>query len=257
MSRKFLLQAGFSLLLAAAACLWLLMVQVPVLDEQVTERARVSAWGEPVRELTQSFVAPADNLSRIDLRLGSYPPVARGGLLFQLIDEQASPDAASRFIREQHLPPGDYASHEMTRVEFEPVSGSRGREYVIRLSSEDSACWRDGIAVTESDVYEEGGLVIDGQPRDFDLNFALYHAASAGELFAARIEPFRPAPFNNPWFFASLFGLGAALFGWLLFELCWPAGPMVEEVPAVLTEPAPEEPEHRPADRQSGGEALP
>lgn len=257
MSRRFILRAGFTLLLAAVACLWLLTVKVPVFDKQVTEATRITGWGEPVTELTQSFVAPADDLSRVDLRLGSYPPEPRGALLFQLIEKEAQTGVAGQVIREQHLPAGQYASHEMTRVEFEPVAGSRGREYIIRLSSEDPASWRDGIAVTESDVYGEGGLVIDGQPREFDLNIAIYHAAGAGELFAARIEPFRPAPFSNPWFFAALFVLGAALFGWLLFGLCRPAPPGTGEEEATRSEPAPEAPEHRPADRQSGGESLP
>jgi len=211
-----------ALLVAAAAAVWLLGSGFPLMDRfqfDCNNSLRPVSEGH---ELVQTFVAPEDGLSRVDLRFDVGDSVGEQDLVFELRETGGSgPDGTPVLgdkIREARVSSRDVAVFWMQRFEFEPVTDSRGKTYAMRITSlaPDGSALR--LRASNKDVYEGGAVFQDGRAEDADLSFALFHEAEALQALE-RIKPFRPFPLNRAEFFVAVFLIAAAAFGWLLWYI--------------------------------------
>lgn len=204
---------------AAAAALWLLAAQFPLIDRlQFVNSGQFGPVSERT-ELAQTITAPADGLSRIDLFLEKTQLDAGGGLVLTLTDAEGSGSggalAAGSIVREVRLDLRSFGYPGVYRFRFEPVPDSGGRVYAVRLASGNPEA--EGVVLRGHPAggYKGGRLYINSGPTDADLYLAFYHTADADGLLA-RMEPFRPFPLNRGALFVILFITGAGACGWLL-----------------------------------------
>ncbi|MFA6001000.1 MAG: hypothetical protein WC828_02685 [Thermoleophilia bacterium] len=211
-----------ALLVAAAAAVWLLVSGFPLMDRfqfDCNNTLKPMAEGH---ELVQTFVAPEDGLSRVDLRFYENDTVGEQDLVFELWDVLGSnPDGTpvlGEKIRESRVSSRDVALFWMHRFEFEPVADSQGKTYAMRITSSapDGAALR--LRASNKDVYDGGAVFQDGKVEDADLSFVLFHEAGVWQALD-RISPFRPFPLNSAGLFVAVFLLAAAAFGWLLWYI--------------------------------------
>lgn len=167
-------------------------------------------------EVEQEIFAPEDGLARVDLHLDNNSPDAGSEIEFELTGTPGRPGPSP--LRTVEISPDEVNSFEMHRFEFDEVEDSGGREFVIRLSSDERRGGGLTLRASGEDVYRDGGLFIDGKEAAGDLNFAIYHEAAIGGL-ADKVEPFRPPLLDQNWFFIGCMAVAAIVFGWLLTVL--------------------------------------
>jgi len=123
------------------------------------------------RTVGQTFVATADNLSRIDLLMASYARRNHGPVVFCLRESTASDVDIVRI----EIEAGSVKDNRWRTFRFEPIRDSGGRSFYLFLESPEAT---PGNAVTvwqsARDVYLDGNSVIDGLPGEGDLAFRLY-----------------------------------------------------------------------------------
>jgi len=195
------------------ALVWLSNASYQIIDFlRVDDTVHLPAL-EDGHQVVQSFIAPEDGLSRVDIMIvqgGS----SGGQVKFELLsvsDLSLVPDDATT-IREVHEDVSSLESTDPHRFEFEPVPDSAGRAYAVRLSG-------NGETRSGSDSLL-GDLFLDGRPIAGDLRFAVFHTTGIGGLLA-RIAPFRPLWLGSSSFFIGLFTVGAACCGFLLWMIAF------------------------------------
>lgn len=170
------------------------------------------------KDVVQTFEAPEDNLSRIDVYLGIMGLSGDEQISFELYEVEGDPSAPGlqplkKKVREASLKPELF--FWMHRIGFEPIADSGGKTYAMKLKGtpspgSDVRPWASG-----SDTYHGGTLYLDGIPTGRDLSFALFHEEGAGGIFD-RLKPFRPFPLGSGVFFSLLLLTAGGAFGWLL-----------------------------------------
>ncbi|MFA5802759.1 MAG: hypothetical protein WC911_09840 [Thermoleophilia bacterium] len=239
-----------ALLVAGAAAVWLLGSGFPLMDRfQFDCNNSLEPVGEG-HELVQTFIAPEDGLSRVDLRFDVGEAVGEQDLVFELWEIAGSnadgtPVLGDR-LREARVSSRDVAVFWMHRFEFEPVADSGGKTYAMRITSSAPEGNALKLRASDKDVYEGGAVFQDGKPEDADLSFALFHEAGAMQTLE-RIKPFRPFPLNRAEFFVVVFLAASAAFGWLLWYIA--GGSSADAVPTVGGS-------HQGSSRTRGGDAT-
>ncbi len=149
------------------------------LEGQIQDRQN-NTTGEIYDNLTvgQSFLATKDKLSRIDIRLATYARENTHEIIFELREAGAQEPVISQTIQAHSIKNNAYHSFR-----FDPITYSLGRTYIFTLSSPES---KPGNAITAwchtDDLYENGTIFIEGEPREGDLRFRVYHTYSPAEM---------------------------------------------------------------------------
>lgn len=218
------LPATAAALLAAVTALWFFESSYQFLDRY---QYNVQTLLGPLRagsDVVQTFRAPENGLSRIDLDL-DLQPESREEVVLELydlgVDPVASdkPPALENKVREIRKTPAPLMFSMLQRFSFDPIPDSAGRNYAIRLGLGGAG----GGApvepkVSDADAYADGSLFVGDNPAGKDLRFALFHEDGPAGIFA-RIESFRPYPLNRSYFFTALLLGAAGSFGWLVRKI--------------------------------------
>lgn len=209
-----------ALALLAAAVLWLAGSSFPLIDRLLFDNTNYMRPLSNGHIFVQTFKAPLDNLSRVDIQIDKASSQTTGSLHFQLAEitgegDLLAPGVWGKVIRRIDFDAADIDPYEWHRFKFSPIPDSGGKNYAVMLWGE--APETDGIRPRGSggDRYQEGILFIDGKKADFDLSLSLFHETNAPELLAKN-SPFRPWPLSSRLLFVFLFLVGTVAFGWLL-----------------------------------------
>jgi SAM-dependent methyltransferase len=138
------------------------------------------------RRITQSFVCPSDNLSRVDVKMWNPGPPNLSHILFRLCEEgEQQREIASYRLLAPHIMEGAWT--------FIPVplqENSAGRRYLLMLESPDGDPGEPVSAFASNDtVYEDGQLLVDGEPTVGSLCFQVHCRSSDKAQAAPRPEP--------------------------------------------------------------------
>lgn len=219
LARRYAMPLITAVVMLALAGAWLARASFPEIDRL---QFNDGAWTAPVsrgHSLVQTFRAPADSLSRIDLKFDRAPGPG-GSLRLELFELKPEPPGRApllgRRLAVTAISEQTFVYEDIRRFDFSQALLTPGKTYAFRLSSNDSAGHAVKASESFGDVYHGGGLYIDGEPTGTDLYFGLFHNTHAGSLLA-RIAPWRPWPLRSAAFYSGLFLGGAALFGWLLW----------------------------------------
>lgn len=215
-----------ALALIIAAALWLAFSDFAIIDEKIDSGA--INFVQPIESdhyVVQGFRAPEDNLSRIDIFFDKGIFEAEGELYLEVAEPVES--AENRFVPDKvirqkriDITKVDYFDNSCS-FEFEPIAGSRGKEYVLRLGF---SSLKDTPAPIVGESADSGrNLYYDGKPVTASLGMSLFHETNAVGLLD-KLRPYRPALVSSPIFLIFIFLLGAGAFGWLLREVA--SGPI-------------------------------
>ncbi|MHB1391304.1 MAG: hypothetical protein ACYCXF_08795 [Thermoleophilia bacterium] len=214
-------------LVAALAAIWLATAHFQIIERLQFVGAAPMRPVSSGHELLQTFTAPTDQISRIDLTLSKPDPGVGGRLLIQLVEISAQDTEAGIAVgaplREVSFDTQSLDYTVINRFEFEPVAVRPGGIYGIRLTSDDPEEIAVRAGASPGSDYDGGRLFIDGKPTDADLYFALFREGDAGELLQ-KIGPFRPFPLNSTAFNLAVLLVGAGAFGWLLWAVAGGVG---------------------------------
>lgn len=143
----------------------------PALDIDAYPNTRPTPGVFGDRKIGQTFIADKDNLSRIDLMLGTYGRENDKDVIFQLWELARE----KKLVVEKVFNASNVRNNLYNPVEFAPQKKSKGREYCFLLSSPESSrdnsicAWMNG-----EDIYGRGNFVLNGQVSEGDLVFRVY-----------------------------------------------------------------------------------
>ena len=208
-----------AVLVSLVALIWLTTATFSLVDKnQVLGHASM----QPVsagHELVQTFKAPGDRISRIDLILNKPNPGQDGELRIQLVEASSTDNADTvilgKTLKEISLDTKTFDLSSRYSLDFELVDVIPGNSYAIRLTSDDLEETAVNPGGWEVNNYSRGRLFVDSEPTDADLYFALFHNTGVRETLG-KMKPWRPYPLNRGFFVVGLFLIGAFAFGWLL-----------------------------------------
>ncbi len=169
--------------------------------------------------LGQSFVARYDNLSGVEVWLGTYGRGAspsRATLVLHLKDSPSAPADLRTAVLPPDRPVGENSRYTFW---FPPVSGSQNRSYYIEIESPDgrpdnalTVYWWQSDPEVPTDPYPYGTAYRGGQPIAADLAFGLHYTPAPISAFA---QMARAASENFPPLMMLVLSVGgAALVLW-------------------------------------------
>ena len=123
------------------------------------------------RKVGQTFIANRDNLSRIEMMLGTYGRKNDKDVVFQLWE--LTPEKKMVL---QKLFNASYVKNNLyNSIEFAPQKKSKDKEYYFLFSSPESSMNNSICAwMNKKDIYRKGNFVLNNQPQDGDLVFRVY-----------------------------------------------------------------------------------
>ncbi|MDW7760068.1 MAG: hypothetical protein SCM96_05450 [Acidobacteriota bacterium] len=122
-------------------------------------------------EIGQTFVAPSDGLSRIDVMFGTYGRDNNEDVFFKLWEGRQGQKPVAEIV----FNASDVLNNLFTPIAFDPVAGSGGRHYIFILSSPDSTLDNAlSVWMNTADVYPGGRAILNGRPLTGDLTFRTY-----------------------------------------------------------------------------------
>lgn len=130
--------------------------------------------------VSQSFIAPKDSLTRIDVLLATYDRNNTEAITFQLREEGSAENIVAIKVNAEQI-----KDNEFYRFDFDLIPDSKGRSYIFTISSPDST---PGNAITiwfnyegdgTPDAYRDGTCFINNDPFQGDLSFRTYHESSS------------------------------------------------------------------------------
>lgn len=122
-------------------------------------------------EIGQTFVAPSDGLSRIDVMFGTYGRDNDRDVFFRVWEGRQRHKPVAEIV----FNASDVLNNLYTPIAFDPVAGSGGRHYVFSLSSPDSTLDNAlSVWINPADVYPGGRAFLNGRPLSGDLTFRTY-----------------------------------------------------------------------------------
>jgi hypothetical protein len=123
------------------------------------------------RKIGQTFVSDKDNLSQIDLMLGTYGRENDRDVVFQLWE--FAPE--KKLVLEKVFNASNVRNNLYNPIEVRPQKKSRYKKYYFLLYSPESSLDNSICAwMNEEDIYREGNFILDNQDRDGDLVFRVY-----------------------------------------------------------------------------------
>jgi len=119
----------------------------------------------------QTFAADLDNLSRIDIMMGTYARENTKTIVFQLFHL----DPGRILKREKTFSASTVQNNRYHTIRFDPINNSRDKKYYFMLSSPESTT-DDSLSawMNTSNIYPPGKIRIRNRPTDGDLVFRAY-----------------------------------------------------------------------------------
>jgi hypothetical protein len=220
-----LLRSG-ALLMVLVGLVWLVgMSATPLtLSESVLYHAQPVGEIRGSQTVGQTFVAPYDGLTQIDVYLADYGRVNTGVVTFKL---KHHPQDIEALVIEA-FPANSVGGEGFYPLKFSPVSGSRGQPFYLELSAPSAS---SGNAITAyirpQTTYSLGEAYVDGRPMPGDLAFVAHFQVGLWErirLWFNQVTTCKPGPFGQ-WLLYPVLGLvGLSLWAVLfrMVEVTWP-----------------------------------
>lgn len=226
MDRKsFYYRAMIILVFMAVALLWVFTASFHLQDKAQIRSGNAPGLVDSDHELTQTFAAVSENLSRVEVVVNKEDPDAGGTLKIQIYSfEGDQPDGSpvlGEVIGEDSLDLGSFDYLGGQRLDFDQIVTSPGDVYAMRFTIEGNGDASIRLMGFDEDVYGDGRAYQDGMPLEGDIYFVLYHRTDIEGLLD-KIAPFHPVPLGSAVLFVALFIIGAGSFGWLLSEIIDP-----------------------------------
>lgn len=173
--------------------------------------------------ISQSFVAPRNNLNRVDILFQTYQRQNTHDVTLRLLEAQGdSQDPFKGFVLYQTTFNAATVSDQSWRTfTFPTISNSAGKPYVVTLQSPDSV---EGNAITvggiERDIFQLGDAFLGSVPLRADITFrACFQMTTLEKLqvLADQITRHRPALWGETVFYV----ITIIIYGVCLVGLCW------------------------------------
>ena len=120
--------------------------------------------------VTQTFVASADNLSAISMQLATYGRINSSFVLFEVRGESGA------LVHIEKVEANSFLDNSWFAITFEPVSNSSGKTFEISISSGSPS----GLAITAyssiEDTIPNGDLKVKGDSQSGDLSLMVYYS---------------------------------------------------------------------------------
>lgn len=153
----------------------------------------------------QTFLAPSNNLCRIDIMMGTYDRKSEDKIFFYLYELRGKKKV---LLRQEEFPASTVKNNLYHEIRFKPVPEAKKKTFYFFLTSPEATSETAISAWMNSrDIYRHGNYVFDGRPQRGDLVFRTY---SKHNLFNSlgRVVRKYPGFMNNKY----LFFLAAILF---------------------------------------------
>lgn len=155
----------------------------------------------------QTFLAPMDDLQRIDVILRTYGRKNTQDVTFFL---KQSPDSAE-VIYQETFNASEVKNNQWRTFEFPPISDSAGKTFFFYFASADSTV---GNAITvggaDGDYYNGGIVYVGPTPAEGDLAFRTYYGLSPKEklsILGQRLVEDKPSIWGDIRFYILLLAL--------------------------------------------------
>lgn len=153
----------------------------------------------------QTFLAPRDNLCRIDIMMGTYDRKSEDKIFFSLYELRGKKQL---LLRQEEFLASRVKNNLYHEIRFRPVSKSKKKTFYFFLTSP-GATPETAISawMNKKNIYRHGNYVFDGHPQRGDLVFRTY---SQHNLFNSlgRVVRKNPGFMKNKYLFFS----GVAFF---------------------------------------------
>jgi hypothetical protein len=167
----------------------------------------------------QTFIAPGNNLCRIDIMMGTYGRKSEEKIFFFLYELRGKKQL---LLRQEEFPASQVKNNLYHEIRFRPVSESKKKTFYFFLTSPEAtpetaiSAW-----MNNKNIYRHGNYVFDGRPQRGDLVFRTY---SQHNLFNSlgRVVRKYPGFMNNKYLFflaVAFFELISLAMFLLLLEL--------------------------------------
>lgn len=117
-------------------------------------------------KVEQQFISESDGLAQIKILAATYQNnFDNEQLSVQIIDK-----SSEHTIRDIKVPLQDIQDNEFLTIDFDAITNSKGKTYILRLSADSKAPKAITFYRTEEDAYN-GDLIIDNKPINGDIMF--------------------------------------------------------------------------------------
>ena len=120
--------------------------------------------------VTQTFVASADNLSAISMQLATYGRINSSFVLFEVRGESGA------LVHSEKVEANSILDNSWFAITFEPVSNSSGKTFEVSISSGSPS----GLAITAyssiEDTIPDGDLKVNGDTQSGDMSLLVYYS---------------------------------------------------------------------------------
>ena len=122
-------------------------------------------------KIGQTFIAPSDGLSRIDVKMATHRRTNDREVVFRLWELRPE----RHLVRETVFNPADTLDNLYRAFAFDPIPQSGGKTYAFTLISPASTLNNSlSVWMNEADIYPGGRAILNGQPLTGDLTFRTY-----------------------------------------------------------------------------------
>jgi hypothetical protein len=188
-------------------------------NEAPTESQQI--WGEQI--ISQSFVAPRDNLNRVDIVFQTYQRQNSHDVTLRLLEAQLDSQnlLAGVELFKTTFNAANVSDQSWHTFTFPPIDNSAGKTYLITLQSVESV---EGDAITvggiERNIYQPGIAFLGPVPVRADITFRACFQMTAAEklqVLAEQITRNRPAIWGE----AAFYGVIVVAYLLLLSGFYW------------------------------------
>lgn len=171
----------------------------------------------------QSFVAPHDNLNRVDIRLMTYNRENSQDVIFRLFEIPPNSDNPLTGQEKASITfnAADVTDQTWYRFNFPPISNSAQKSYFFMLESPNST---PGDAITVSgmqrDIYQAGTAYLGNIPVTADLAFLTCYQLTVFQkldVMAEKLTLYRP----SLWGSAIFYSITLIVYAFLLICFFW------------------------------------
>ena len=167
----FFLKAGVLALFLLLQVYFIFIKTHPTLDINVWPNEKPGPDLVSGERIGQTFVAKTDNLSRVEIMLGTHDRQSRQDILFKLFAVQSGRD----LLVEKTFNASEVVNNRFHQIDFEPIRESRDRKYYFELISpgskpEEAFC----IWMNSRNIYRPGERLLNNKVHKGDLIFRIY-----------------------------------------------------------------------------------
>lgn len=128
----------------------------------------------PTTKLAQTFVAPRNGLTKVEIYLATYlKTIPSGTLKFRLLGG----DGRAKVIASGSTPLSSIKDNSFVAFQFPSISDSARKTYMLELSTEDiPRTYGLSVWLSKTDLYADGTFLVNGAPTAGDAAFTVYSA---------------------------------------------------------------------------------